>query len=107
MYLLNPLMRLTMKTIKNWDEDVKDVVIVGVYAPWCGVCRSYGPIFNAVAMEHPELVFMHLNSDKHEDLCNKLDIMGLPTTLLTIDGEVVRRREGYMSKKELLTWLKL
>ena len=54
-------------------------------ADWCGACREYKPIFDAVAAVHPGLHFAWIDIEDHAELVGELDIETFPT-LLVADG---------------------
>ena len=58
-------------------------------ADWCGTCRDYRPVFDTVAAQHPEVVFLWLDIEDEAALVGDLDIETFPTVLVA-DGAVLR-----------------
>jgi thioredoxin len=84
--------------------------VFDLWAPWCVPCRISKPILEALAQEYKDKVdFVAINADEHPDLLRELKVFGIPTVLLTRDGEIVSKhtgsqpRENYRVMFEVLT----
>jgi thioredoxin 2 len=81
-------------------------VMVDLWAPWCGPCRTAGPIFTELGKERAgELVVLKVNTDANPELSAQLGIRGIPTFLLFKQGREVARRSGVMPKPALASWV--
>lgn len=69
------------------------ITVVDFYAPWCGPCKSFAPVFEDMAKEHPSHTFLKLNGDEHE--LAKYPVRSYPTILVLKNGKEVARIEGY------------
>ena len=73
-------------TNANFDEIVvnSDIpVIVDFWAPWCGPCKMFAPIFNEVAKKYPlKAVFAKVNTEVEQDISGKYHIMSIPTLIV-------------------------
>ena len=73
------------------------------WAPWCGPCRMMEPVLSEVATEAAgRLTVGKLNVDENPDTATRFDILSIPTLLVFVDGIVVKKLVGAMSKKKLL-----
>ena len=81
-------------------------VLVDCWAPWCGPCKSFGPIFEQAARElEPQLLFAKLNTEEHHVLANRWQIRSIPTLILFNDGKEITRMSGALSLAQLKQWL--
>eukprot|EP00980_Cylindrotheca_fusiformis_P028861 scaffold22660_cov127-Cylindrotheca_fusiformis.AAC.15 len=83
------------------DSDIP--LLLDVYATFCGPCKLVAPEFEAAARKlGKNCRVAKLDSEKFHDVASKYKVKGLPTTLLIHKGEVICRREGTVSRHQLL-----
>lgn len=58
-------------------------------ANWCGTCRDYRAIFDALARAHPDVRFEWVDIEDESELAGDLDVETFPT-LLIADGANAR-----------------
>ncbi|PKO57010.1 MAG: thioredoxin [Betaproteobacteria bacterium HGW-Betaproteobacteria-13] len=61
-------------------------VVLALCADWCGTCRSFRPVLEQLAAEHPHIVFSWLDIEDEADLANDLDVETFPTLAIFRDG---------------------
>ena len=71
-------------TKDNFEEVVtgSDVVIVDFWAPWCGPCKGFAPVYEAASEKHPDVVFAKVNTDEEQELAGHFAIRSIPTIAL-------------------------
>lgn len=88
----------------NFYETIssKELVVVDVWAKWCGPCRTISPIIDEVAAEFGEKVLVgKLETDPNKDLVVELGVRNIPTILIYKNGEVVDRLVGLKNKSDI------
>jgi thioredoxin 2 len=80
-------------------------VLLDVWAPWCGPCRSMAPNFAAAAKDlEPDVRLLKLNSEAEPDAAGALGVSGIPALILMRDGKVIARTAGAMPTGQIVTW---
>ena len=80
-------------------------VLLDVWAPWCGPCRSMAPAFARAAMLlEPGIRLLKLNADTAPDMTARLQVQGIPALLLFHRGEVLARTAGAMNANHIVAW---
>jgi thioredoxin 1 len=83
-------------TKENFETTVtgNDFVVVDFWAPWCGPCRSFAPVFEKVAQEHPEIVFAKVNTEEEQEIAAHFRIRSIPTLMIFRDRIIIFSQPG-------------
>jgi thioredoxin 1 len=84
----------------------KGVVLVDLWAPWCGPCKAMMPTLAAVSDDHPDVQVMKVNVDDNQATAETYDVRSIPTLLVFKDGQLVDKQVGGKSKAALEALLK-
>lgn len=57
-------------------------IVACLCAAWCDVCKTYRPKFEALAEQHPDMLFLWIDIEDQADLVGDLDIENFPTLLI-------------------------
>jgi thioredoxin 2 len=80
-------------------------VLVDVWAPWCGPCRSMAPQFERAAeILEPDVRLLKLNSDEEQAISARYNIRSIPTMLLFKDGKLKAQTAGAMDATRIAAW---
>ena len=69
-------------------------------ADWCGDCQFIKPQMADIEKDNPEFNFIEINRDQYMDLAMKWGIMGIPSFIVTEDGEEVGRLVNKLRKNK-------
>ena len=83
-------------TKDNFEQTVNGgpIVIVDFWAPWCGPCRGFAPVFEKAAEAHTDVVFAKVNTDEQQELAGAFGIRSIPTLMVFREKVIVFQQAG-------------
>ena len=99
-------MELNPGNVANTLERNDIPVLVDCWAPWCGPCQGFAPVFEeAAARLEPNLRFAKLNTEAVPSIAQRWAIRSIPTLILFNHGKEVQRVSGALPMPQLMRWL--
>ncbi|HEY6093800.1 MAG TPA: thioredoxin [Gallionellaceae bacterium] len=71
-----------------------DLVIVDFWAPWCGPCRSFAPVYDQMSEKYPNIVFAKVNTEEEQQLAGYFNIRSIPTLMVFREKIIVYSEAG-------------
>ncbi len=76
-------------------------VVVDYWAPWCGPCRAFAPVYERVAEKHGDVVFAKLNTEDEQEIAAHFQIRSIPTLMVFRDSIIVFSQPGALPQGAL------
>ena len=86
-------------TVENFEAEVLQAstqipVLVDFWAPWCGPCKSLGPVLEKLEADYGgRFKLVKINSDDEQQISQAFGIRSIPTCVLIKDGKPA---DGFM-----------
>ena len=71
-------------TADNFNEIItnNDFVIVDFWAPWCGPCKGFAPLYDELSEKYPDIIFAKVNTEEQQALAGEFQIRSIPTIMI-------------------------
>src|SRR5258707_10531147 len=90
-------------TKENFEKIITSnaTVVVDYWAPWCGPCRGFAPVYERVAEANPDIVFAKVNTDDEQEIAANFQIRSIPTLMVFRDQIIIFSQPGALPQNAL------
>ncbi len=95
-----PVIELTQENIEETINN-NDTVVIDFWAPWCGPCQTFKPIFEAAAEKNTNTLFASCNTEEQAELASMFSIQSIPTLVVFREGIGIFGQPGMLPAEAL------
>ena len=90
-------------TKENFEQVVttNTMVVVDFWAPWCGPCKGFAPVFEGASEQHQDVVFAKVNTDDEQEIAGAFGIRSIPTLMVFREKVLLFQQAGALPASAL------
>jgi len=94
---------VNLKTIAELEETLEnnDIVLIDFWAQWCGPCKMFGPIYEKVSEQYPDIVFAKVDTEDARELAGAFQVSSIPTLAIFREKIMVFKNPGMVPEDAL------
>lgn len=95
------MLNITKDNFKTEVEEAKGLVVIDLWAEWCGPCRMLAPTLDELEAEYPDVKFGKINVDNEPELARLFKVQSIPFVALVKDNVFLDMSVGYVPKASI------
>ena len=92
---------LTKENFKFEVEEYNGLVVIDLYADWCGPCKMLAPVIHELENEYTDVKFCKVNVDEEGELADAFKVTSIPMVAFVKNNTFVDVSVGYVPKEKL------
>ncbi len=95
---------MTILTKDNFNSEVashKGLIIIDLYADWCGPCKMLAPVIDELEEEYKSVKFCKVNVDNEREIAEMFRVQSIPMIAAVKDNTFLDMSVGYVPKERL------
>jgi len=90
-------------TAENLEELItgNDILLIDFWAPWCGPCQSFAPLYEQAAEANPDVAFAKVNTEEEQALAGHFQIRSIPTLMVFREQILLFNQAGALPRQAL------
>ena len=96
---------LTKENFKREVEEYNGLIVIDLWATWCGPCLMLAPTIDELEKEMPNVKFCKINVDDERELAMQFKIQSIPTIALVKDNTFLDMSVGLVPKEKLKNFI--
>ena len=95
------MLQITKDNFKAEVEEHEGLVVIDLYADWCGPCRMLAPILASLENEYTDVKFCKINVDDEPELAKNFNVSSIPMVAFVKDNTFADLSVGLVPKDKL------
>ena len=92
---------VTKENFKTEVEDHSGLVVIDLYADWCGPCRMLAPVLDELEEEYADVKFCKINVDNDPELAKAFNVSSIPMVAFVKDNVFADVSVGLVPRDKL------